>query len=257
MKKLATFLFALLICNICVAHTINWHVGNSVYTTTTCTPGADVTPPTPPAKTGYTFEGWFAYAPIEYLESTGTQWIDTQQNLIYGHRYVAKVEYTDITDYHDRGSLILGTLTTNNGVFIGILDKHFYFRLITTTKTGDIITPNKIYTFDLQLKSSENSFLNIYDANNATQSYLQIYTYQNINKLNYYLFGINFDNTFAGSSKIKLYKFEVYDSDNILIHNMIPVLDKDGIPCMFDKVEQKFYYNAGTGDFIAGPIISE
>ena len=30
-----------------------------------------------------------------------------------------------------------------------------------------------------------------------------------------------------------------------------------GTPCLYDKVERKFYYNAGTGQFIAGPVIGE
>ena len=51
---------------------------------------------------------------------------------------------------------------------------------------------------------------------------------------------------------LRIYRFTIKG-----IIDLIPVLDKDGIPCMYDLVEHKFYYNAGTGDFIAGPIIGE
>ena len=34
-----------------------------------------------------------------------------------------------------------------------------------------------------------------------------------------------------------------------------PVLDKNGTPCMYDNVTDQFFYNAGTGQFIAGPVI--
>ena len=56
--------------------------------------------------------------------------------------------------------------------------------------------------------------------------------------------------------KIKIYYFQFYDNDT-LVRNFIPVLDSDGVPCMYDLVEGKFYYNAGTGGFTAGPIIGE
>ena len=58
--------------------TINWYVGGNVYDTTTCNTGGDVVlPNAPTAPRGYHFAGWARYTPIEYLESTGTQWIDT------------------------------------------------------------------------------------------------------------------------------------------------------------------------------------
>ena len=37
------------------------------------------------------------------------------------------------------------------------------------------------------------------------------------------------------------------------IRNMIPVKDYNGVLCMFDKVSNEFFYNSGTGDFVAGP----
>lgn len=40
------------------AQTINWYVDGSVYQTTTCSAGDDVTPPSAPARRGYTFTGW-------------------------------------------------------------------------------------------------------------------------------------------------------------------------------------------------------
>ena len=46
----------------------------------------------------------------------------------------------------------------------------------------------------------------------------------------------------------------LYDND-VLVRDFIPVLDSNGTPCMLDKVEGKFYYNQGTGQFIAGPAI--
>lgn len=49
----------------------------------------------------------------------------------------------------------------------------------------------------------------------------------------------------------RAYDFKIYDN-NVLIQHLIPVLDKNGTACMFDKITQKFYYNSGTGDFLYG-----
>ena len=46
----------------------------------------------------------------------------------------------------------------------------------------------------------------------------------------------------------ELYGAKVYDNGT-LIRDYIPVLDWDDVPCLYDKVKRKLYYNAGTGSF--------
>ena len=54
--------FLILVCAIftfsAMAKTTNWYVDGTLYQTSSCTSGDDVTPPTAPAKRGYTFTGW-------------------------------------------------------------------------------------------------------------------------------------------------------------------------------------------------------
>ncbi len=50
----------------------------------------------------------------------------------------------------------------------------------------------------------------------------------------------------------RLYRFWIEDSDGNYIRNMLPCIDKAGTPCMWDTVSRKTFYNAGTGEFIAG-----
>ena len=40
--------------------------------------------------------------------------------------------------------------------------------------------------------------------------------------------------------------------DETLIRDFIPATDFDGVTCLYDKVNKKFYYNKGTGTFIGG-----
>lgn len=58
MKNLLTVFCAMVVFS-AGAQTTNWYVDGNLYQTTTCTSGDDVTPPTAPAKHGYTFVGWF------------------------------------------------------------------------------------------------------------------------------------------------------------------------------------------------------
>lgn len=58
-------------------------------------------------------------------------------------------------------------------------------------------------------------------------------------------------------SGVRIYSYKVWDNNDSIVRNFVPALDGNDTPCLYDKVEGKFYYNAGTGNFIAGPIISE
>ena len=51
-----------------------------------------------------------------------------------------------------------------------------------------------------------------------------------------------------------IYSFKVYDND-VLIRDFIPVKTLENQIGLWDLVEDKFYGNAGTGAFVAGPEI--
>jgi hypothetical protein len=40
--------------------------------------------------------------------------------------------------------------------------------------------------------------------------------------------------------------------NGVLVRDMWPCYDPDGVACLYDKVEKKYYYNAGSGAFTAG-----
>ena len=48
----------------------------------------------------------------------------------------------------------------------------------------------------------------------------------------------------------KLYK------NGILVRDLVPVLNKQNIPGLYDKLNRKFYRSQGDTDFVAGPIIN-
>ena len=50
-----------------------------------------------------------------------------------------------------------------------------------------------------------------------------------------------------GGVKGKIYNVKFWD-DRGLVRDFIPVLDSNNKPALYDKVEEKFYYNKGNGE---------
>jgi hypothetical protein len=66
---------------------------------------------------------------------------------------------------------------------------------------------------------------------------------------NAYLFGINRAGTLTEPvDNLKIYYAKIWDNGT-LVRDYIPVLDKSGVACLYDKVNKQFYYNAGSGVF--------
>ena len=233
MKRFILTLTTIFICTIAYAHTINWHVGNTILETTTCDSGESITPPNAPYKYGYHFVSWDDYTPIEYLESTGTQYINTN--------YIADVNTNITIKFSDIKTWILGSVElTGMQDDFGIAANIIRFG---TQYIRNLDFSNNIYTINVNK--------NGYTINGNETHWQQIPEMSC--KKNVFLFWAN-GSSAAKSGKI--YYTKIYDND-VLVRDFIPVLDKNGVPCMYDRVEKKFYYNAGTGQFVAGPVIGE
>lgn len=68
-----------------------------------------------------------------------------------------------------------------------------------------------------------------------------------------YLFSVNAgddDTETEGSSGYIDCKYaKIWDENDNLVLDLIPVVKSDGTVCMFDQVHRDYYYNAGTGTF--------
>ena len=51
--------------------------------------------------------------------------------------------------------------------------------------------------------------------------------------------------------KGQLFKCKIWDN-NTLARDFVPALDRKGIPCLYDTIEGKHYYNQGEGEFLYG-----
>lgn len=70
-----------------------------------------------------------------------------------------------------------------------------------------------------------------------------------------YIFALNSGGSPTGYSTVKLYYIRFYDESDNLLRDFEPSLDPDGVPCLYDKVNDRYYYNKGTGSFLYGSVI--
>ena len=183
------------------------------------------------------------YQQVEYIESTGQQYIDTG----YKSNNTTIIE-TDmqITD----GIWIFGARTAvkTQDSFALALDPDRYAIRIGTNNYNDVMTTTtrkrtKIYLSNSKLKLDSNDAKVFLE--NVTKGVYNIF----ICALNQG--GNASDKLFVG----RVYSFKIWDN-GVLTKDYIPakstITNKVGL---YDTVEGKFYTNQGTGEFIAGPDV--
>lgn len=62
------------------------------------------------------------------------------------------------------------------------------------------------------------------------------------------LFAYRHKDGIGNNAKARIYSCQIYDNGT-LVRDFIPVLDNNGVACLYDKVEGKLYYNQGSGAF--------
>ena len=176
------------------------------------------------------------------MESTGTQWIDTGVTRIITNKYkfIGNISYSDITNRQLNGA--------QGYVYFGVISGYYQITNGSYDHTDVTVTLNTFTPFEVEFDCPNN--IVSYNIDGVYKTNKAVYKDVPANA-HFALFSLN-NGILPGKEKISY--FQIYDND-ILVRDFIPVLDGNGTPCMYDKVEGKFYYNAGTGDFIAGPVI--
>ena len=193
------------------------------------------------------------YTELEYIESTGTQYIDTgvKASDCYGI-------YADFTPLGIHGlSGVFGSNTkAQNGTSLwlhnGGSGVAFYIRPNTLVALSPQISTNNI--LNTRCVFSMLNGVATFTYNNVTSSgtcNIGTTTYDTTIKV----CGCSafYDNY---SAKAKYNKFMLYKENNTLIRNFIPAMrNSDNVVGMYDTISGTFFTNSGTGDFVAGPEV--
>ena len=191
------------------------------------------------------------YQQVEYIESTGTQYITTNYYQTSDDMQLKTKIY--ISEMLSIEKDIIGNQDGQTGGFVlGMYTK----KIFGYSKVGaNIIDPN---VFSNEYSDSQTLDISIdYNSTNKTKTLVvnSVSTTANYNAnisntnkgVQIFANGDN-ANTFTG----RVYYVQILEND-ILKLDLIPCYRKlDNVIGMYDKVEGKFYTNAGTGTFIKG-----
>ena len=189
------------------------------------------------------------YKVVEYIESTGTQYINTGYSPKSKTKANVKLSFLDLS----YGSAVMGAWNSStdsrwqlfyvysDGSNHEVLDFGYGSN---GNAYGVNISENVVYNIlmyqqDGKVKLFVDNSSWLYD----TPSYVD-------SGYNMFLFGRNRNNSINSPSKIKLYSCKIYEND-VVVRCFIPCVRKvDGVAGLFDTVNNVFYTNAGTGDFV-------
>ena len=187
------------------------------------------------------------YTQLEYIESTGTQYIDTGfKPTPSTTKYETSISFDDTSTT----SGLFGARTLTGGADATAVNM---FCL------GNVLRLDWPYsTSSYSIPVTTSTKYNIVVYNNTCTVNGTAYngtTAKSTTKLNYNFLIGNFSNgsssTYATGMAGKIYYSRLYDNGT-LIRNFVPAKNSSGTIGMYDTVGNKFYTNAGTGTFTAG-----
>lgn len=180
------------------------------------------------------------YTALEYIQSSGTQYIDTGRKL---------TQDSDITiDF-----MIVGTKNRNAGMF-GSRESVSKNNLALSQDggsgyfAGDFSKyPNYRFTRSLSLERIKIRMnkTGVWVNNILKKTWSDVANFET--PTNGLIFDIGNNNWTGNKAIMRLYGYT--DGD---VQQLIPCLDENGVPCMFDLIRRRNLYNQGTGSFTWG-----
>ena len=185
------------------------------------------------------------YTIVEYIESTGTQYIDTG---VTWNTSIQRIEGEVLfTDYQTGGGLNISPWVKEGNNYYGLSIKNS-----DSIPVGRFLIGNN-YTNFQNIYYLNTKYYYVIDRNDAYINGNQVATVNNSSNSSSTMY--EFANHRDGIANIfeykQLYYLKIYNNDT-LVRDFIPVIDSSERPCLFDKVENKCYYNQGTGEFLWG-----
>ena len=171
------------------------------------------------------------YQLCNYLESTGTQTINTGLTPVYGDEInvlVYRISKTNSMFYAS------STLTVTSG------PNELYCRYFTSADKDAASIPLKNFPDDAQyhhIMISQDGFY-------ADGNFVRELTGERAKASKLIIFRGT-----SSHGKLRIKRFYI-TRDGAYTLNLIPALDRNGTPCMYDTVSKQTFYNAGTGKFL-------
>lgn len=179
------------------------------------------------------------YTRLEYIESSGTQYIDTGVSAKTGIESTIEFAYAKVPS----DAAMLGARKSGNRFYLVHYYGSFTIGYGEYYTTGVKATAGTKYTIESALLLNVQSmYINGEEA-----------IFKGLSKsldlgLNLYLFGLNYDGTVNYRSSARCYSCKIYDN-SVLVRDFVPCIDPNGVYGMYDVVGRQFY-SSKSGSFI-------
>ena len=176
------------------------------------------------------------YTPLAYIESSGTQFIDTGIKAKNDTKVIAECDIT----YGTAWVMILGSYDTGSYFSWWANAAKIYAYYGSQNKSGNGATGKQTMIANgSKWSASANSFV-FSDASFTAPSTM-------------YLFSVHNGGSSYANASMKLYACQIYD-DGTLVRDFVPCINASGEVGLYDLVGKQFYGNAGTGTFTGSEV---
>lgn len=190
------------------------------------------------------------YTPVEYIQSNGSQYIDTGVNAQTGTSAITTLEYVNLpTD----NSMLSARRTDRMYLIHSYPANHWCYGYGSYYPMNTLVMTTGVkYTLTSKLLSGEQSISSDGVAVGAVGTSTTEYNLG----LNYYLFAMNNGGTASAGSSARVYDCQMF-LNGVLKRHFVPCIqDSNNEAGLFDLVSQTFFRNLGTGAFTAGEVLS-
>jgi len=182
------------------------------------------------------------YKRLQYIEGTGTQYIDTRTILNQDSVVEIDFEITEAGNYN-----VFGSRTSGEQNNIGIVFSNKYNEAYIDFQDYTVNRLVLSYNLNRNIYKISNKKLQSGDNVKEITSYTDFKTPENA-----YIFNISGGAPLYNRAKMKLYSCKIYNGAT-LIRDFIPCYRKaDNVVGLYDLANDVFYTNAGTGTFTVG-----
>lgn len=176
------------------------------------------------------------YTELEYIESSGTQYFDSglkgNQNMRIDADYSTTATIGSICGADQDWGLNMFTIEVH---FSAFANSNYHYSPVPSRRHR-VSLNNGAFSLD-----------------GTTLTTMTGGTFET--PVNVSVFALNRSGHIIEYGSINLYSLQMY-LNNTIARDFVPCIrDSDGAAGMYDLVEQKFYGNAGSGSFIAGPEV--
>ena len=187
---------------------------------------------------------WQSYGrKLSYLESTGTQYIDTGYFPVETSKIDTYASFGSTSQY---GTVAFFGVRSDTGHAGYSASGQVYAFVVFSAVAGQNVFNGPVYADQAEktnvVLSKDGCYVN------GRLIYTPPYTQGLESTFSLYAFAQHNQTGPVNMGSIRIYSFRISEG-NTLVRDMIPVLDKSGVPCMYDRCTRSFYYNAGTGTF--------